>query len=94
MLHIQNYSPLAPQAEIALNPNVVVMVSYLLALVGSWLIYVLVIAVYNLHIHPLSRVPGPRLWIVFPILRQIAGVRGLLDIRMKEFHDYYGDVVR
>jgi cytochrome b subunit of formate dehydrogenase len=70
------------------------MVSFLLILVSSWLLYITSIVIYNLYFHPLSKVPGPRLWIIIPILRQIAGVRGLLDIRMREFHEYYGDVVR
>jgi hypothetical protein len=58
------------------------------------LLYILATAVYNLYLHPLNNIPGPRLWIVFPILRHVSGMRGLFDIHMREFHDYYGDIVR
>lgn len=57
-------------------------------------LYLLAAAVYNLYLHPLSGLPGPRSWIVFPLLRHIAAMRGLFDIHMREFHDHYGDVVR
>lgn len=73
------------------------MLSPLIALAGAasgCFIYVLAAAVYNLYLHPLSGLPGPRSWIVFPLLRHIAAMRGLFDIRMREFHDHYGDVVR
>lgn len=66
----------------------------LAGVISAYLVYVLAVAVYNLYLHPLSSLPGPRSWIVFPLLRHVAAVRGLYDARMREFHDYYGDVVR
>jgi cytochrome P450 len=60
-------------------------------------IYVLSIpaqAFYNLYFHPLRKIPGPKLWIAFPILGQIARVRGVLDAYMCDLHRYYGEAVR
>ncbi|RYP62290.1 hypothetical protein DL769_007360 [Monosporascus sp. CRB-8-3] len=51
-------------------------------------------AFYNLYIHPLSKIPGPKLWIAFPILGQIARVRGVLDAYMCDLHRTYGEAVR
>jgi hypothetical protein len=73
------------------------MISLPIALAGaicSCLIYVLAAAVYNLYLHPLNGLPGPKLWIVFPVLRQIYGIRGTYDMHMREFHEKYGHVVR
>ncbi|KAI0426235.1 cytochrome P450 [Xylaria sp. FL1042] len=50
--------------------------------------------VYNLYFHPLSRVPGPRLWIAFPILRKYRMVRGDADFRIRDLHAKYGEVLR
>jgi cytochrome P450 len=51
-------------------------------------------AIYNLYFHPLHKFPGPKLWIAFPILRNLDMVSGNLDYTMKDLHDKYGDVVR
>ncbi|KEY64042.1 Tri11 [Stachybotrys chartarum IBT 7711] len=51
-------------------------------------------SIYNLYFHPLSKIPGPKLWIAFPILGQIARVRGVLDSYMCAFHRVYGEAVR
>lgn len=59
---------------------------YLLSSVGRIL--------HSLYLHPLSKFPGPKIWIAFPLLRQIAHIRGLLDARMCNFHRAYGPVVR
>jgi len=56
--------------------------------------YSLVCAFYNVYLHPLSKFPGPKLWIAFPVLRHITAARGLLDQRIRDFHAQYGEVVR
>ena len=55
---------------------------------------ILAVSLYNLYLHPLSKVPGPRLWIAFPPLKNVAAMRGLYDRHMREFHEVYGHVVR
>ena len=44
--------------------------------------------------HPLHRFPGPKLWIAFPILRNLEAISGRLDFRVRDFHEQYGDCVR
>lgn len=50
--------------------------------------------IYDLHLHPLRKFPGPRMWIAFPVLRQAAHVGGTLDRDMCGHHRKYGNVVR
>ncbi|EJP62380.1 Cytochrome P450 CYP65T7 [Beauveria bassiana ARSEF 2860] len=64
----------------------VLMAIYSVSFVGTIL--------YRLYLHPLSNFSGPKSWIAFPLLRQIAHIRGLLDARMCDFHRIYGPVVR
>ncbi|KAF1738043.1 Cytochrome P450 monooxygenase dtxS2 [Beauveria bassiana] len=64
----------------------VLMAIYSVSFVGTIL--------YRLYLHPLSKFSGPKSWIAFPLLRQIAHIRGLLDARMCDFHRVYGPVVR
>ncbi|KAF7593962.1 hypothetical protein BBP40_010469 [Aspergillus hancockii] len=63
-------------------------------LVGFYVLLSLARTFYNLYFHPLAYLPGPKLWIAFPVFRQITSIRGLLDTRMREFHLTYGDVIR
>ena len=58
------------------------------------IILVLLHAIYNLFFHPLSRFPGPKLWIAFPIFKNLAQLRGQLDFTMRDLHDHFGSVVR
>ncbi|KAI3329931.1 cytochrome P450 [Ustulina deusta] len=51
-------------------------------------------AIYDLYFHPLSGVPGPRLWIVFPILRKYHMVRGDAEFKIRDLHLKYGEVMR
>lgn len=51
-------------------------------------------AIHNLYFHALSKVPGPKLWVAFPIIKDIAQLRGRLDFKIKEYHEKYGPVVR
>nr|CCA31155.1 cytochrome P450 monooxygenase [Trichoderma brevicompactum] len=50
--------------------------------------------IWNLFFHPLNYIPGPRLWIAFPVFRQIASIRGVFDAQMCEYHRKYGNAVR
>lgn len=59
-----------------------------------FLLYFVLILIWRIYLDALHGVPGPRSWIVFPILRHISGVRGRLDIDMRRFHAQYGEVVR
>ncbi|EED21160.1 cytochrome P450, putative [Talaromyces stipitatus ATCC 10500] len=50
--------------------------------------------IYNLYFHPLHSYPGPllgRATILYPILCEL---RGSLHLKVKEWHDEYGEVVR
>ncbi|KAI1363826.1 cytochrome P450 [Xylaria arbuscula] len=50
--------------------------------------------IYNLYLHPLSKIPGPRLWVAFPILRKYHMVRGNADFKIRDLHAKYGEVMR
>ena len=54
----------------------------------------LVSAVRAVYFSPMSHVPGPKLWIAFPILRWIHTLRGTFDAKMREFHEKHGEVIR
>ena len=56
---------------------------------GLYLIYSFIFAVYQLYFSPLRKIPGPKSWIAFPILRHISAVRGNLDTDCRRFFDYY-----
>lgn len=62
-------------------------------LFGSSLIIVLS-AFYNLYLHPLRHVPGPQLWIAFPILFHVARIRGVVDAETVRMHNRFGERVR
>ncbi|ODM18784.1 hypothetical protein SI65_05401 [Aspergillus cristatus] len=66
----------------------------LISLAFAYLFYLLLATISTLYFHQLCNIPGPKLWIAFPILRYIALVRGQLDIHMQAFHKKYGEVVR
>ena len=64
---------------------------------GATFLYIVYLAtdvVYYLYLHPLSRIPGPKVWIAFPILRHIAAARGMLENEMRKLHETHGEVVR
>jgi cytochrome P450 len=50
--------------------------------------------IYNLYFHPLSKIPGPRLWIAFPILRKYLMVRGTAEFTIRDMHTKFGEVMR
>lgn len=51
-------------------------------------------ALYNLYFHPLRHIPGPPLWIAFPVVKTIGMVRGKAEFQVREAHAKYGEVVR
>ncbi|OJJ77740.1 hypothetical protein ASPBRDRAFT_202658 [Aspergillus brasiliensis CBS 101740] len=60
----------------------------------SYLVYTVCTAIWNIYLHPLRRVPGPKRWLAFPILRYISHMRGVLDRDLRAFHIQYGAAVR
>ena len=68
---------------------------HLLAVSGTfWIFWTFLSIIRTLYLHPLRNLPGPSLWIAFPILRYVSLVRGRLDIDLRAFHDKYGVAVR
>ncbi|KAI2636529.1 cytochrome P450 [Hypomontagnella submonticulosa] len=51
-------------------------------------------ALYNLYLHPLRHIPGPPLWIAFPVVRTLGMVRGTAEFQIREAHAKYGEVIR
>jgi cytochrome P450 len=51
-------------------------------------------AFYNLYFHPLRKIPGPKLWIAFPLLKGLQTLSGHLDFKIRAHHEKYGDIVR
>ncbi|KAI5867891.1 cytochrome P450 [Durotheca rogersii] len=49
---------------------------------------------YNLYFHPLRNIPGPPLWIAFPIARTLSMVKGTAEFQVRDAHAKYGEVVR
>ncbi|KAJ6056927.1 uncharacterized protein N7446_007820 [Penicillium canescens] len=70
------------------------MLNLLLLSLSVCLLYVFITAFWNLYIHPLHHIPGPRQWIAFPILRHLSAIRGTLDSDLRRWHFRYGSAVR
>lgn len=51
-------------------------------------------AVYLLYLHPLSHIPGPRLWVLSRFPYALSLRKGHLAVRLKELHVEYGPLVR
>ncbi|KAJ6095342.1 hypothetical protein N7486_006088 [Penicillium sp. IBT 16267x] len=58
------------------------------------LLYYLYSIIYAIYFHPLRRIPGPKWWVAFPVLRHISAIRGLVDLEIPRFHLKYGPIVR
>ncbi|PWY68979.1 cytochrome P450 [Aspergillus sclerotioniger CBS 115572] len=70
------------------------MTSIFALIVISYLVYNILAVLWNVYLHPLHRIPGPKLWVAFPLLRYISNARGRLDIDIRAFHNKYGEAVR
>lgn len=57
-------------------------------------LYILTTAFYNVYLHPLRNVPGPKSWVAFPVLFHIARMKGIVDRKTIAFHNKYGETVR
>lgn len=51
-------------------------------------------AVINLYFHPLSKLPGPKLWAASRLPFVYSLLTGQLTRREREFHEEYGDIIR
>lgn len=59
-----------------------------------YLLYLCLSIIWTLYLHSPHNVPGPKIWIAFPIFRYVSLVRGRLDIDLRAFHNKYGEAVR
>jgi cytochrome P450 len=58
------------------------------------ILHTIVAAIYNIYFHPLRTFSGPKLWIAFPLLKNLNMMGGKLDFKIRAHHEKYGDVVR
>ncbi|KAK0670211.1 putative cytochrome P450 pisatin demethylase-like protein [Cercophora samala] len=63
-------------------------------LVGAAIAIAVSIVLYNLLLHPLSSLPGPKLWAATPIPYTRAWLSGRMSNNIHKLHERYGDVVR
>ncbi|KAF2688321.1 cytochrome P450 ClCP1 [Lentithecium fluviatile CBS 122367] len=66
----------------------------LLNAAASFILYLITKAIYNLTLHPLTKYPGPKSWVVSRIPYLVCMNKGQLPFRIKTLHDEYGPVVR
>ncbi|KAK9777135.1 putative Isotrichodermin C-15 hydroxylase [Seiridium cardinale] len=64
-----------------------------LAIIAS-LLAVVFRGIYLAYIHPLAKIPGPKLYAITDIPFMVYTARGKWHYRLKELHDQYGQVVR
>ena len=58
------------------------------------MVYHLYYYLYNLYLHPLASVPGPKFWAASRIPHELAYTRGRLVKEISALHNKYGDIVR
>jgi hypothetical protein len=56
--------------------------------------YLLLLSIYRLTCHPLSKYPAPLLWKISHLPKEYHLFKGTLTYRTAELHDKYGPVVR
>ncbi|KAK2596929.1 hypothetical protein N8I77_012811 [Diaporthe amygdali] len=59
-----------------------------------WLLCYLAKGIYQVYFGPLRHVPGPKSWIIFPVIPKIKNLLGTIDQDIRRFHQKYGSVVR
>ncbi|CAG8972058.1 hypothetical protein HYALB_00004923 [Hymenoscyphus albidus] len=68
--------------------------SILGAIAVSYVIYSLGVALYNITLHPLAKVPGPKLRAAFEFVKHYEAWNGIDIYSVKKLHDQYGPTVR
>jgi cytochrome P450 len=58
------------------------------------ILYSVITAIYNIYFHPLRKIPGPKLWIALPLVKNLHMMGGHLEFKIRAAHEKYGDVVR
>lgn len=61
---------------------------------SSWLLFHLARGVYQAYFGPLHQIPGPKSWIIFPVIPKVKTLLGTFDQDVRRFHQRYGSVVR
>ncbi|CAG8950203.1 hypothetical protein HYFRA_00008440 [Hymenoscyphus fraxineus] len=64
------------------------------AIAVSYVIYSLGVALYNITLHPLAKVPGPKLRAAFEFVKHYEAWNGIDIYSIKKLHDQYGPTVR
>ncbi|KAK1842688.1 benzoate 4-monooxygenase cytochrome p450 [Colletotrichum chrysophilum] len=59
-----------------------------------WLLFHLGRGIYQAYFSPLHRVPGPKLWVIIPIIPKIKILLGTIDQELRQLHRKYGNAVR
>ncbi|KAF6802336.1 benzoate 4-monooxygenase cytochrome P450 [Colletotrichum musicola] len=62
--------------------------------VSAWLVVYVARGVYQAYFSPLSHIPGPKLWVILPVIPRLKIVLGTMDQDVRRFHQKYGDVIR
>ncbi|KAK4643845.1 hypothetical protein QC761_404580 [Podospora bellae-mahoneyi] len=63
-------------------------------LAGATIMILLSTVLYNLLLHPLRSLPGPKLWAATPIPYTRAWLSGRMSSNIHRLHERYGDVIR
>lgn len=61
---------------------------------SSWLLFHFARGIYQAYFGPLRHIPGPKSWIVFPVIPKVKTLLGTFDQDVRRFHQKYGSVVR
>ncbi|KAK4235242.1 hypothetical protein C8A03DRAFT_17988 [Achaetomium macrosporum] len=75
-------------------PTLLGLPPYLVLTVGLTIFLPIVYIAYNLLLHPLRTVPGPKLWAATQIPYTLAWLSGRLPYVIHALHEQHGDVVR
>ncbi|KAK5048656.1 hypothetical protein LTR84_005747 [Exophiala bonariae] len=61
---------------------------------GCYVLYTILIAIYHLYWNSLAHIPCRKTWVIFPISKQIASLRGKLDSEIRQMHLDHGPIIR